>query len=150
METEDVREAIRDLTDRETIRDLAVRYAHCVWRRDVEGAISLFAEGASMELEGRPPIVGREALAASYQDLLRGEFMPFVHNHVIELDGDRAWGVCYLDLRATVDGKPMIGAGVYDDEYVREDGQWKFARRRLRMSHFVPITEGWTPAQEGP
>jgi len=148
-DAEDTYQAVRELKDREAIRDLAIRYAHCVWQRDVEGAIDLFAEGASMELDDRPPIVGREALLASYQALLQGDFMPFVHNHVIELDGDRARGTCYLDLRATVDGKAMIGAGVYEDEYVREDGRWRFARRRLRMSHFVPITEGWKAKGEG-
>lgn len=149
MRQEDLRQAIQELRDREAIRDLAIRYAHCVWRKDVEGAIELFAEGASMELDDRPPIVGRAALVESYRGLLRGEFMPFVHNHVIELDGDRARGTCYLDLRATVDGKAMIGAGVYEDDYIRENGRWKFARRRLRMSHFVPITEGWKEAEEG-
>ncbi len=142
-QSDDLPRIVQELRDREAIRDLAIRYAHCVWRRDVEGAIELFAEGASMELDDRPPIVGREALLASYRSLLEGEFMPFVHNHVIELDGDRAKGTCYLDLRATVDGRAMIGAGVYEDEYVREGGRWKFARRRLHMSHFVPLTEGW-------
>lgn len=148
MEPNEMQQVLRGLADREEIRDLARRYAHCIWQRDIEGAIELFAEDGSMEMDDRPPIVGRAALVASYRALLDGEFEPFVHNHLIEVDGDRARGVCYLDLRATVGGKAMLGAGHYEDEYVRRDGRWKFLRRRLKMAHFAPVTEGWHQTEE--
>ncbi len=35
MDTERV---VRDLADREAIRELVVRYAECVWRKDAVGA----------------------------------------------------------------------------------------------------------------
>lgn len=149
MDAYSIDTAVRELADREAIRDLARRYAHCVWQRDIEGAIDLFTEDGRMDLDDRPPIIGRRALIASYKALLAGDFQPFVHNHLIELDGDRATGVCYLDLRASVNGKSMIGSGVYHDEYVRDGGRWKFASRRLAMSYFVPIKEGWVETRPG-
>ncbi len=137
---------VRRLQDLEAIRDLARLYAHCVWTRDVPGAVALFTADGVMDPGNQPPIHGREALLASYQKMLGASiFQPFVHNHVIRLDGERATGVCYLDLRATVDGRSLIGSGHYDDLYAREDGHWKFRSRKLSMDYLVPINKGWAP-----
>lgn len=139
---------VRALADKEAIRDLARRYAHCVWREDADGAIDLFAEDGQMELSGRA-IVGRDALLAAYRSMLVGlDLQPFVHNHVVELEGDRAAGTCYLDLRATINGRSMIGSGWYDDRYVRTASGWKFASRKLSMKFLVPLEDGWTEKPE--
>ncbi len=135
---------LRGLADREEIRDLACRYADCVWRQEVDAAIDLFTEDGVMDMGDRPPIVGRAALADAYRAAITGPpFYPFVHNHVIELDGDRATGRCYLDLRCTIDGRSMTGVGYYDDVYSRVAGRWKFRSRKLNMKYLVPAGEGW-------
>ena len=41
---------VREMLDREEIRDLASRYVDCVWRRDVDGVVDLFAADASKPL----------------------------------------------------------------------------------------------------
>lgn len=143
MEHADER-TLRDLVDREAIRDLVSRYAHCVWRQDVEGAVRLFTENGEMDVGDRPPIKGRAALRAEYQRMIAGpQLQPFVHNHLIELHGDAATGVCYLDLRATMNGTSMIGAGHYEDHYVRVGGEWRFQSRKLTLTYFVPLRHGW-------
>jgi len=144
--TPQIEALVRELADREAIRDLACEYAHCVWQGDVEGAVSLFAEDGVMDTGDRPPIRGRQALRENYVRMLAGsQFHPFVHNHLIELHGDTATGICYLDLRASVEGKSMIGSGYYRDEYVRDaGGKWKFRSRQLVMNYFVPLEQGWT------
>ena len=135
---------IRKLADLEAIRDLARRYAHCVWQKDAQGAANLFTEDAVMDTGFGPPLVGRTALFESYSQVLGdGHFQPFVHNHVIELDGDTASGTCYLDLRSVSAGKSMVGAGYYNDNYVRVGDQWKFKSRKLNMAWLVPLREGW-------
>jgi len=145
MIDEQTQDALRQLLDKESIRDLARRYADCVWRRDAAGAVELFAPDGVMDTGDRPPISGRAALLESYQSMISGpDLQPFVHNHVIELRGDAASGRCYLDLRATMDGKSMIGSGHYEDEYVRVDGAWKFCSRKLVMKYLVPIQKGWS------
>ena len=118
-----MQEDIRRLMDLEAIRDLARRYAHCVWIKDPAGAAALIA-------------VYRNAFGQS-------DFQPFVHNHVIELADDRATGVCYLDLRAAIDGRSMIGAGYYHDVYIRRPDGWKFKSRQLTLAYLVPLAEGW-------
>jgi ketosteroid isomerase-like protein len=129
---------IRELADLEAIRDLARRYAHYVWQKDAAGAIELFTDDAVMDTGDRPPIVGREAMLESYAAMFAvSSFRPFIHNHVIELDGDRATGTCYLDLRAiTEEGVAMTGFGFYEDRYERAAGGWKFASRRLELAEY--------------
>jgi hypothetical protein len=135
---------LQELADREAIRDLACRYAHHVWQKQGTAAVALFTEDGEMDT-GEPPLLrGRAALLEAYERMLGdGHFQPFVSNHVISLAGDEASGTCYLDLRAVVEGRSMIGAGYYEDRYARVDGEWKFRSRRLHMSWFVPLDQGW-------
>jgi uncharacterized protein (TIGR02246 family) len=116
-------ETIRRLADLEAIRDLPRRYAHCVWQKDAAGCAALFIEDCEMDTGmGGQPIVGREAMVKAYAPTFEsGDLQPFVHNHVIDLDGDTATGTVYLDLRATMNGKAMIGSGFYEDKYVRTE-----------------------------
>ena len=135
-------QALKRLLDLEEIRDLARRYAHCVWQRDAEGAAAVFAEDGEMDTGDRPPIRGREAIRTSYEEIFRSqEFRPMVHNHVIDLDGESATGTCYLDVRAHLDGADKIGLGFYRDRYVRTTDGWKFRSRLLAMQSFVDASE---------
>ncbi len=128
----------------EAIRDLARRYAHYVWTRDVRSAVGLFTADGVMDTGSQPPIRGREALLAAYASMLGPSvFHPFVHNHVIQLHGERANGTCYLDLRAIIDGRSLIGSGRYEDTYALEDGRWKFNSRALLMEYLVPAGQSW-------
>ncbi len=136
---------IQRLADLEAIRDLARRYAHFVWQEQPLAAVELFAVDGVMDMGEDGAIEGRDNLRAVYSQKVGGDMMlhPFVHNHVIELDGDEASGTCYLDLRCTRDGESLMGSGYYDDRYVREHGEWKFKSRKLTMCYLVPPTEGW-------
>jgi ketosteroid isomerase-like protein len=146
-----VEAVIRELADTEAIRDLARRYAHYVWNKDAAAAVSLFADDGVMDLGDRPAIKGRATLLESYQSLITDPSMhPFVHNHVFEVDGDRATGMCYLDLRVTLaDGTKMIGFGYYNDVYVRVGPQWKFRFRKLTLCDYVPFPQPPAAAQSG-
>lgn len=139
---------LRRLADKEEIRDLARRYADCVWRKASDEAVSLFAEDGSMDTGMGAPIRGRAALLEGYKAMLTIELQPFVHNHVVDLDGDVATGRCYLDLRASAGGQSMIGSGFYEDAYVRTTEGWKFQSRKLTLRFFVPLKAGW--AEQAP
>jgi len=144
VSTIDVEATVRALADKEAIRDLARRYAHCVWTKDVPGAVGLFTDDGEMDTGERPPIRGRTALLESYQNMITGPTMyPYVHQHLIDLDGDRATGVCYLDLRATLlDKTKMTGFGYYHDVYVRVGGEWQFRSRKLVLREYAPVPGG--------
>lgn len=131
---------IRELADREAIRDLARGYAHFVWQRDIPAIADLFTEDGEMDTPDLPTLSGRQAILDAYTKMLNDdEFHPFVHNHVIELDGDTATGTCYLDLRATISGRELLSSGYYNDTYQRVDGAWKFRSRKVTMLEFIPL-----------
>lgn len=127
-------ETLAGLVDREEIRDLPARYCDCVWRGDVSGIVELFTVDGSFVVkapEGEDIHRGREALLKIYTEGLRDlQPRPYIHNHVVELGYDgRATGRCYVDLRSEKRNMEWIGAGYYDDEYVKVGEHWKFASR---------------------
>jgi ketosteroid isomerase-like protein len=125
---------LRALLDREAIRELAIRYASGVWRKDVAAVAGLFAADGVMDTGTGEPMRGPEAIRAGYERTFASDdFYPFIHNHVIELDVDNARGWCDLELRAVMNGRRMEGFGSYEDRYVRTPAGWKFASRTLVM-----------------
>ncbi len=144
MSQDELAATVRMLSDKEAIRDLARLYAHHVWERDIAAVVDLFAEDGEMDTSLEAPIRGRAALLEAFQRLVgNADFQPFVHNHVIDLNGDTASGTCYVDLRATQEGRSMIGSGVYHDRYVRTGEGWRIQSRGLELRFLVPLDEGW-------
>lgn len=145
---------LQRLMDLEAIRDLVRRYAHYVWQKDMPSMIDLFSDDGRMAVDAQPPLCGRQALLEFYGQMRNdSQFLPFVHNHVIDLEGDRATGTCYIDLRATIGGRSMIGSGYYEDVYLRSQpasNHWRFLSRHLRMRYLVPITQGWAETRRDP
>jgi len=135
MKTSD--QILRELADREAIRDLPILYCDCVWRGDLDGIANLFSPNGSFTVKGREREVtttGREALRKMYEGAL-GELnpRPYIHNHVVQLKGDgRATGRCYVELRSAARNFDWVGTGFYDDEYERIDSEWKFKSRSFR------------------
>jgi SnoaL-like protein len=138
-------ELVRELADREAIRDLAVRYCDCLWRDDLEGLLGLFKEDGTFVVEGHDLDViqrGRAHLKKMYASLaeeLRPR--PFIHNHLIELRGkDRGIGRCYVELRSENHDMEWFGSGYYEDEYSKVNDQWKFAsRRHIRIGSAIAL-----------
>ncbi len=127
---------LQELSDREAIRDLPVRYCDCVWRNDLDGIVNLFAEDGVFVVKGREReavMRGRSELRKMYEQALGdANPRPYIHNHVVELrGGGRAVGRCYVELRSFARDMEWIGSGYYEDEYAKIGGQWKFASRRF-------------------
>ncbi|MBI1884919.1 MAG: nuclear transport factor 2 family protein [Chloroflexi bacterium] len=150
MSEERIDALVQEIADREAIRELVSRYAHCVWTKEMDAIVALFTADGEMDLGDGRPLRGREALRKAYNRMLGpDEFQPFVHDHIIELKGERATGVCHLDLRATIGGRSMIGSGRYEDVYEKADGRWRFRSRKLSMRYLVPLSEGWAERPAG-
>jgi len=135
-----------EAADRAAIRELVDAYAHCADRRDAEGQKSLFTEDTHfvvhMDGQGSEPtqvLDGREALTPVFEDLNRyTATMHFNGQSTIALDGDRATGESYCmahHLSVGADGQRtlMIAAIRYDDVFVKRQGAWLFAERRLMV-----------------
>jgi len=125
---------LRAMLDRDEIRELAIRYAHGVWRKDVTAVAALFTADGEMDAGTGEVMRGRDAIRATYERTFAADdFFPTVHNHVVELGGDEARGWCDLELRAVMGGTRMSGFGSYADRYVRTPDGWKFRSRVLKM-----------------
>jgi hypothetical protein len=136
-------EILTELCDREAIRDLPVRYCDCVWQGNLEAMLDLFAKDALFITKGRQREAvsrGRDELRKMYEKAI-GDVKPrpYIHNHVVDLKGKtKATGRCYVELRSAIRQFEWIGTGFYDDEYVKEDGSWKFASRRFTSFGMQP------------
>jgi len=137
---------LREIADREEIRELAARYAHRIARS--QPVHELFTDDAVFvdRIPGRPVREFRsiETLRAMYAAVpANAPPLPMIHNHLIDIDGDEATGLCSIELRMAEGDQSMISSGYYDDIYRRVNGRWKFAMRDVTFFHWVPIQQGW-------
>ena len=139
----DLEARLQAIEDRDAIVELTARYCQCALRADVEGVVGLFTEDGSMETDDTAER-GHERLREVYREAF-GDLRPIpcVHNHVVELDGDRASGTCTVEIRMVENGEPYTAAGWYEDSFQRVAGEWKFSRRKLYFYHRVPLSKGW-------
>ena len=133
-----------EAADRLAIRELVEAYAHCADRRDAKGQMSLFTADTHfvVYMDAKDPkpsqdLHTREALAPVFADLNRyAATTHFVGQSTIStLAADRATGEAYtLAHHVTVDGgkrRLMLASLRYLDTFVKRDGAWLFAERRL-------------------
>ena len=136
---------LHELQDREAIRELRCRYHEYVNQGRWSEIPDLFTEDAELDFGYLGKERGRERLARLFQGA--SQLLPFVkqfiHNHTIELQGERGTGTSYLEAKSVSGGKAYVVAGRYDDQYVRQDGEWRFARMDLTPYFTVPFDEGW-------
>ena len=136
-------ERLRAVEDRDAIRELTARYCHAVAAGDAAGIVSLFCADGVFEMSGRSAR-GKDELARFYAGVGGPYPIPFIQNHVIDaLEKDTARGRCSVEIRAVQNGEPYTAAGWYEDEYRREGGAWRFARRKFNQFHWVPLAKGW-------
>jgi hypothetical protein len=133
-----------EAADRLAIRELVEAYAHCADRRDAKGQMALFTTdthfGVYMNAKDPKPtqeLHSREALAPVFADLNQyAATMHFVgQSTIFSLTADRATGEAYcIAHHLTVDGEKrrvMVAHLRYLDTFVKMDGAWLFAERRL-------------------
>ena len=133
--------------DRLAIRELVDAYAHCADRRDAKGQMALFTEDTRFlvfmdygSAEPTQELHGRESLFPVFDNLNTYDVtMHFNGQSTVELDGDRATGESYClahHLTIGADGQRtmMVASIRYLDEFVRQDGRWLFAERRLMVN----------------
>lgn len=124
---------VRELADREEIRELTARYAFLVASK--RPAVELFTHDGGFifrKPDGEVSVArGRAALDETFEDILRApnHNLPTVHNHLLDIRGDEATGVCWIELHAHKDGQDWRGSGYYEDMFRRENGRWKFVLR---------------------
>lgn len=148
---------IDDLLEIEEIRQLRLAYSNYFDGHDTERLKTLFCEDAVCEFpeEFGGNWVGRDTIVANFSKELTRLGEPYDTMHVvanpwITLTGpDTAHGRCYLidlltrqqagtgdyETRGGHDN-PLLFLGMYEDDYRKVDGEWKFAN--LKLPFFWP------------
>ncbi len=133
-----------EAADRLAIRELVEAYANCADRRDANGQMALFTEDTHfvVYMNAKDPapsqeLHSRESLAPVFADL--NQYAATMHflgqTTILTLARDRGTGETYcMPHHLTVDGEKrslMVAALRYIDQFVKIDGAWLFAERRL-------------------
>ncbi|HEY6394057.1 MAG TPA: nuclear transport factor 2 family protein [Candidatus Binataceae bacterium] len=146
-----IEQRVQELADREEIRELTARYCWHVARGEGEAVAMLFADDGVLDVTNADfkPVRGRDALLKFYRASVREPevAIPFIHNHIIEVNGDDAKGTCAIEARFSRNGESVTAAGYYEDAYRHERGKWRFAGRKLFFHHVVPLRQGWAEAK---
>jgi ketosteroid isomerase-like protein len=127
----------------EEIRALAERYARAMDMRDFDAGIALFTHDTPVG----PGVRGPAALRAVWEQVLGPHVGPTIHfigNHLVELDPedpDRATGAVYCRAEHEVGEQWFVVACHYTDTYRRDDGVWRFYRRRIGIWHAMDVLE---------
>ncbi|HSQ95626.1 MAG TPA: nuclear transport factor 2 family protein [Croceibacterium sp.] len=144
---------VQRMEDESAIRKILIEYGADLDAKDYHAYAALFAHGGVWQ-GGFGTFTGPAAIEKMLIDNLGAPEPGFVNkanfhmltNPIIEIDGDRAHVTSkYLFWTAT-DGKPTpLLAGRYVDDFVRENGQWKIAKRAtwgaipFRDPHAPPV-----------
>jgi hypothetical protein len=133
-------ETVRQLTEREAIRDLKARYCRLLDAKDWDGVRGLFTPDACLDVrvEGIQPVVGADAIVSAVRQSL--ELMsPAHHAHggeITLLGPTRAQGTWALGGfgQWQTDGvrHVMRTYGWYDETYEKGEDGWRISVLRLR------------------
>lgn len=131
-EKQSLEERIRRLEDRAEIIELTARYCRHVSEASKEKIVALYTTDGIFDRSnaGNGVARGHAELLASYGNSGPNAFLPVIHNHIIELNGDEAAGTCVVESPVRA-GKPGGFVSRYEDKYRRVNGKWLFAERKV-------------------
>jgi hypothetical protein len=140
------------LEDENTIENLQRIYGFYIDKGFWSEAADLFAAEATIEVGGSGVFVGKDRVL-QYLRSQGAEFpqegrlndqmqlQPIIH---VAPDGRTAKARWHSFSQEAIHGEyARWGTGVYENEYVKEDGVWKFASVHLYTTMITPYEDGW-------
>jgi hypothetical protein len=156
----DLEERIRHIEDLESIR-LLKHYNYCDRAvagdaAAIEETVSRFSDDVVADFTGFPLAEGRDAVTDFYARAVPAMLsysQHYVFNEVIDIDGDCATGLWYVNCPVIfTDASPLgreapgLIAGRYEEEYIRENGVWKWRRVVALLDVLNPSDQLWANA----
>lgn len=142
-----VQTQVQELQDKAAIRELVDEFSNLADEKDADSQALLFTEDAQVVISfgGQENVIeGRDQIAQVFGGVVNSmDALYHMNGQVsIDLNGDTATGTvyCRVALINSADGTATLTdeAVTYQDEYVKQDGQWLISRR---VSDFV-FTDG--------
>ena len=161
MSSEDLEARITRLEDIEEISKLQKIYGYYLDNGKQDLIVDLFSDNPeSVEIADRGVYRGKEGIKKFFLGYLRkgtefpvpgSMYIHTQHQGVVDVDpgGKTAKGRWYcLMIQAHMNIEPAVpkaawGFGVYENEYVKEDGKWKFKKMHFNITFRTPYEDGW-------
>jgi hypothetical protein len=143
---------LRRLHDALQIENLISAYGYYLDKQQWDALAELFCADATMEISQRGVYVGRASIRRALELFGPQGIEPnHLHNHQqwqplihVEADGSRAWARSRaFGQLGTYQGAALWHGGVYENEFVTEDGRWKFKRDHVYTTYFAHYDQGW-------
>jgi len=151
---------VRRLEDIEAIRKLQYAYCFYIQHWQEEELIGLFSKSACIDM-GKGGLYQGEAglklffgFSNHYNTTLKKAPPEYLHQLMplcgiidVEVDGKTAKGRWYgfgvYAIPTKEQPKALFGTGIWENEFVKEDGVWKFKKLFYSLTFSTPYEEGW-------
>lgn len=136
---------LRKLEDLEEIRNLRMRYHAFINDGLFDRVGELYTDDAVIDFSPAGKASGIESIRAFYLQIPRNlDFVKqFIHNHMVDLDGDRASGISYMEARYARDGESVMVALKFNERYRRTPSGWRISETLTDMYFTAPLQKGW-------
>ncbi len=147
---EDLNRRIGRAEDFIALSNLEDAYGYYVDKGQWDQVADLFAEDGRLEIAGRGVYIGRERVRAFMHHLPTYQYGQ-VFNHMqlqpvitVGPDGKSARARWRAVIQAGVLHKSaQWGEGTYENQYVKENGVWKFKSLHFFVTYYIDYDKGW-------
>lgn len=138
---------IQKLLDKDAIQDIWCKNCYLIDQGEVDRVMETFTENAIMDTGVFGRAEGRSAIKEMLSEMFARELLftrHMVHMPLIEIDGDEAEGMWYLDCPSIVgNGEAAWVQGIYKHTFRRVNGEWKIYKFTFEASYVAPYEKGW-------
>jgi SnoaL-like domain len=143
------------LADYDELRNLQQKFGYYFDEALWDQVIDLFTDNAAIEIAQHGQYVGKEGIRKYFHGLTNGrqglvqgqlnnqyQLSPVI---TLSADGQTARARWRALIQDGMFGKSANwGAGIYENEYVQQNGIWKISRMHLFVRFYAPYEGGWT------
>ncbi len=149
---------VRTLQDIEEIKTLQKAYGYYIEHWMFQEIIDLFSDGPDVSLTLAPgTYLGKEGII-KYFERRKDPDPEFLHqvmqlSGIVDVDPDgntakgRWYGFGAIASPSDKGVRQFFMGGIYECEYVKEDGKWKIKKLRFDQNYTATPAEGWVKAE---
>ena len=146
---------LREILDREAIKELKARYWRFVDAKDWAGFRGVFTDDVHVEIVNLEPIDGADAFVAYVRAAVGARTVHHGHTPELTIDGPSeahgTWALAdYVEWEPdpeTGERRGFKGYGRYEERYRKVEGEWKIASLRLSYLRMDPLMPEPLPAR---
>ena len=146
--TPDVERRIKLLEEIEAIKKMKAEYVLACDERRWDDAMRYFSSQPIVDFGPFGRFESWEEVEKFFKVTMPVTISFTIHrlsNPIIEVNGDTAKGTWYCEIPSThiPTNKAILQSGTYEDDYIKEGGEWKHKRLNLKYSYITEFGEGW-------